>query len=305
MVGDEAVRQQLVAMLRTPLCNALESRPDLDALDGVDSHHRVGNVGVKFVEERRAQTHRHTAGDDAQPGADRVARLAQFVQRRFEFRHNAGVRREKRIALDLVPRFERNDDFTDLLHAAAHLRAVFLAQPLLRQGAGRHHRRRQARRGAAAATRIAHAVLAPVRIVGVTRAEGICNVYVVLALRVLVADQQRDRGTRRAALVNPGQDLDAVGLAPLRHMPRGARFAAIEIRLQVRFGERQAGRAAVNHATDGRPVRFTEIGDLQQVPESGASHGISDQYVVASPGIVSALAVRSEFGAAQGGDARH
>jgi hypothetical protein len=38
-----------------------EAVADLDALDGVDAHHGVGDVGIELVEQRLAQAHRHAA----------------------------------------------------------------------------------------------------------------------------------------------------------------------------------------------------------------------------------------------------
>jgi hypothetical protein len=55
-----------------------------------------------------------------------------------------------------------------------------------------------------------------------------------------------------------GQNLDGIGLAPLRHMPRGPRLAAIEFGLDVGLADRQSRRAAIDHAADRRPVRLTK-----------------------------------------------
>ena len=46
-------------------------------------------------------------------------------------------------------------------------------------------------------------------------AEGIDQFAVVLRSRIDVADQQRNRRTSAAALIDPGQDLDLVGLVTL------------------------------------------------------------------------------------------
>src|SRR5690606_27672496 len=86
-----------------------------------------------------------------------------------------------------------------------------------------------ARRTAPAAARIADAVLVPVAVVGVRGPELRRDVGVVLAARIGVADQQRDRGAGGATLVHPRQDLDLVGLASLRGVARAAGGPAFEV----------------------------------------------------------------------------
>jgi hypothetical protein len=164
------------------------------------------------------------------------------------------------------------DDAADLLHAAADARAVTRQQPLLRHRAGRHHRAvsRAEDRPPPRGSRSPY--LRHVRVVRVSGTEGVGKFRVVLAARILVADQQRDRRAGGHALVHAGQDLDTVGFAPLRHMARRAGPAPVEIVLQVLGRQRQPGRAAVDHAADRRSVRLAEVGDLQEVPEGGTGH---------------------------------
>ncbi len=65
------------------------------------------------------------------------------------------------------------------------------------------------------------------------------------------------------ALEDAGQDLDRVGFAPLRHVPRRAGLAAVELALDVRRIERHARRAAVDDAADRRAVRLAERGNAE------------------------------------------
>ena len=104
-------------------------------------------------------------------------------------------------------------------------------------------------------------------------AEGLADVAVVLAALILVADQKRDRRAGGLALVQPGEDFRSVGFAALGDMARGSGLAAVEIMLDVGLGERHAGGAAVDHATDGGAVRFAEDGDTEQFAECAARHG--------------------------------
>ena len=68
-----------------------------------------------------------------------------------------------------------------------------------------------------------------------TGAEFICDLGVVLALRVRVANQQADRRAGGFALEHTGKDFNFVFFTPLRDVTRGAGLAAIQINLQIRF----------------------------------------------------------------------
>ena len=167
---------------------------------------------------------------------------------------------------------ERDLNVAHLAHPADEAGAVLFAQPLLGHCGGGHHRGGQACRGAAAAARVAQAVLAPVGVVGMTGAKGVEQVGVVAAARILVADHQRDRRAGGHALVQARQDLDGVGLVALRHVAAGAGAAAVEVGLDVGLAQRHAGWAAVDHAADGRAMALAEVGDAKQVAEGAAGH---------------------------------
>ena len=119
---------------------------------------------------------------------------------------------------------------------------------------------------------IANAVFLPIGVVGVAGTERVGDRRVVLAARVLVADQERDRRAGGAAFENAGQDLDRVGFAALGDVARRAGLAPVEIVLDVGGGERKPGRTAVDHAADRRSVRFAERGDAKKPAEGVAGH---------------------------------
>jgi hypothetical protein len=75
------------------------------------------------------------------------------------------------------------------------------------------------RRGPSTTARIADAVFVPVGVVGMPRAELLGDPVVILASRVGVADQQRDRRARCDAFVNAGQELDGVGFVASGSVP--------------------------------------------------------------------------------------
>ena len=273
MVAGEAGRRQFVAMLAAALRDDAEAVADLDPLDGVQAHHREGDVGVEPVVQRFAQAHRHAVGAHLDARAAAVARLAQFVHVGLQPRHDAGVGRVERVQRDLRSILERDLDLAQLAHPAAERGAVLLLQPLARHRTGGHGGCRQPGRRTATAARIADAVLAPVGVVGMAGAEGVEQVAVVLAALVGVLDQQADRRAGGQAFVDARQDLDRIGLVALGHVAAGAGAAAVELGLDVFHAQRQAGRTAVDHAADGRAVAFAEIGDAKQVAEGAAGHG--------------------------------
>ena len=53
-----------------------KARTNLNAFDGIETHHGVGNVGIQAVINRLTQSNRHTAGHDANACAAGVARFA-------------------------------------------------------------------------------------------------------------------------------------------------------------------------------------------------------------------------------------
>ena len=171
------------------------------------------------------------------------------------------------------PVLEADGQLAQVRHAAGKAGAALLAQPLACHRAGGHGGRGQACRGSAAAARVAQAVLLPVGVVGVTGAKALRDVAVVLAALVLVADQQADRRAGGVALVDAGQDLHLVGLLPLGDELAAAGAAPVQLGLDVGLRQRQAGRAAVDHAADGRAMGFTEIRDGKQSAEGVAAHG--------------------------------
>mmetsp|Transcript_6445 Transcript_6445/g.26503 ORF Transcript_6445/g.26503 Transcript_6445/m.26503 type:complete len:304 (+) Transcript_6445:1709-2620(+) len=202
VVARKALGRQLIAMLAAFLRDRREARADLDALDRVDAHQRIGDVGIELVEQRRAQADRHAGGLHTDARTDRIAGLAQPVHIVLKFGNLAGVGGEERVLAHVLPAFEGDGDLAELRHAAAELGAISLLQPFAGHGPGAHHRRGQACGRTAAATRVAQAVFAPVGVVGMARAKGIEEVAVVLAALVGVLDQQADRRAGGQALVD-------------------------------------------------------------------------------------------------------
>ena len=124
VVGEKAGRRQLVAVRRAALLDRLEAGADLDALDRVDPHHRVGDVGVELVVERLAEADRHAARDDVDARAAAVAVLAQLVHVGLEAGDVARVGGEERVVRHVLHALERDRDRADLRHVAGERRAA-------------------------------------------------------------------------------------------------------------------------------------------------------------------------------------
>ena len=71
-----------------------------------------------------------------------------------------------------------------------------------------------------------------------------------------------------------GEDAHLVGLLALGGVLRLARFALVEIGLDLGLGDGDAGRAAIDHAADRRPVAFAPGGDAEQMAETVVRHGL-------------------------------
>src|SRR6185437_6059436 len=147
-------------------------------------------------------------------------------------------------------------------------------------GAGGNARRRLARALPSTTAIIAYAIFRQIGIVRMTGAELVADLRVVARTLVDILDYQRDRCSgrhlRRHAFVleHAGEDLHRVGFLALRYELGLARSAAVQIALDVRFGQRDAWRAAIDHAADRRPMAFAEGRDPKQVPEAVVRHGL-------------------------------
>ena len=265
-----------------------EAVADLDALDRVDAHQRGGDLRVELAVDRRAPTRRRALRDDFQHRPDRGARLADRVEVMDEAPDRLGVRREERIARDLVPIPMRavDDELAHLHQRGAHLDA---GNHLARDRAGGDPRGGLARRGAPAAAKVANPVFRLVGEVGVSRPVLVFDVAVVLGALIDVLDVDADRRAGRhlaaAALVkhHAREDARLVGLLALGGEARGSRPAAVEIGLDVGDVERDQRRAAVDHAADPRPVAFAIGGDPEQMAESVVRHGQPSGFPLSPP----------------------
>ena len=155
--------------------------------------------------------------------------------------------------------------------------------------AGRDPHRGFARRLPAAAAIVAHAVFDVIGVVGVAGPILVPDVGIILRALVDIVDHQPDRRAgrhlRAGRLVDEhaGEDPDLVGLLPLRGEARLARPPLVEIGLDVGLGQRDARRAAVDHAADRRPVALAKGRDAEQMAEGIERHRVFGPVL---PGVV-------------------
>jgi len=139
--------------------------------------------------------------------------------------------------------------------------------------AGRDPHRGLARRLAAAAAIVAQPVLDVISVVGVAGPVLVLDGGIVLRALVDIVDYQPDRG--------PGGDLRA-GRFIVEHARKDAHLsgscrcvrearlagpALVEVGLDIGLGQRDAGRAAINHAADRRPVALAKVVTRKRWPK--------------------------------------
>src|SRR5690606_16750613 len=110
-----------------------------------------------------------------------------------------------------------------------------------------------------------------------SRSEQVFDIAVILALLVGIFDEQPYRGAGREAFKHARQDFDLIFFATLRGKARCARFATVEIMLQIGFGQRHAGRTTINDTAERKPVAFTKRGHAKKLAYGITRHEHSRQ----------------------------
>src|SRR5262245_27820293 len=246
---------------------------DLDALDRVDAHQPFRKVGVELVVDRITQPDRNTGSHHLDHRAARAAALAHVVEIAFPALRRLAVGAPEGIVQGGVPVPLAAVDLlaAELDYGAAHLDAI--AQDLAGDGPGGHAHGGLARRLAAAAAIVSHAVLLEIGVVGVGRAELVLDLRIVARALIDVVDVQRDRCARGEALEHAGEYPDRIGFLALGDEARLAGPALVEPDLDVGFAQGKARRRAVDHAADRRAVAFAPAGEAEEGAEATAGHG--------------------------------
>lgn len=273
-------RDEGVVVLAAVHLGAVEAGADLEALDGGDGEHGVGEEGLELVKGRLAEP-RGGVADDAGDGAAgavvRVAQLGDLVLHAAVGRVVGAAHGEELVDLfagEVLAKAEEGGvgahglgvvkelDVADRGDKGDNLHPIGLLQPLLRDGTGGHARNGLARTTPAAARAGLDAVLlevGPIRMAGAgVQVDGL--VAVVLGALVLVGHGEEDGRAERAAVLDARVDRHAVLFVARRGDGGLAGAATVELGLDVGFGEGDVRGAVVDDARDGLAVGFTRAG---------------------------------------------
>src|SRR5690606_9813814 len=124
------------------------------------------------------------------------------------------------------------------------------------------------RRRSAAATMIAMAVFAPIRVIGVPGSEHLPEIVVLGRVNVRVIRDHGNRGAGGDALIHTGEDLGAIPLVARRRDLALANTATIQLMLDLLDRERQAGRHSFDHHAKRRSMGFAPGRQLEDLPEA-------------------------------------
>jgi len=114
-------------------------------------------------------------------------------------------------------------------------------------------------------------VFSLVRVIGVGRPEFAGDLSVIFGPSVFVAHHHRQGSAERFPFKNARQNLASVFLFPLRREFALTRTTAIQFSLNVRFGNVDPRRAAVDHHADTAAMRFAKSGHAKELAE-GVRH---------------------------------
>ena len=108
------------------------------------------------------------------------------------------------------------------------------------------------------------------------RARHIIHLTVITGTLILVAHQQADRGAKRFAIFNPGEDGHLVCFFPGCGEITLPGTPPIKLRLDISFRQLKAGRATINNRADTDTVRFTKSANAKQSTER-TGHQLNSQ----------------------------
>ena len=103
--------------------------------------------------------------------------------------------------------------------------------------------------------------------------EFVADLAIILGALIDILDQQPDGRAGGQLPLHPlvledaGENFHRIGFLALGDEFALAGTAAVQIGLDVGFGQRDAGRAAIHHAADRRPMAFAKGGDAEQMAE--------------------------------------
>ena len=259
-----------VVVLESGQFASLETRADFKSFGRRQAKHGFGQIGLQFVEDRIAEARRALANQAFDEPADRIALRSRFFDPRDHLFRRNGIRTTDRIGLDGFGGDAGGIDLRfDLMHPADPRQHLDAGMERVENLAGHHTGGNPPDgfpgRGASPALPIADTVFGLIGEIGVRRTEGRLHFAVSLGTRVLVADENGDRGAQGFALENAGQNFAAVGFFARGDDVALPRAPAIEFFLDVGFGQFQLRQAAIDDHPDPAAVGFPPRGDTEKL----------------------------------------
>ena len=121
-LARDAVHTPLdVAALVAALRHHGNTSADFDGFDGIDTHHRVSDIGIETIEYRLTETRRHAASNNRQLRADRVTLFADLPDEIFELLNARGIGTKEGIVVGRMGRYRFEHPVTDLTEVAVDL----------------------------------------------------------------------------------------------------------------------------------------------------------------------------------------
>src|SRR6266540_5809716 len=272
----------LVVEVRPRTRGPLESRPELDALHGVDGQHRLRQAPVELAVpvDVAPQAYRNTTGDDAKRPPERVAPLRRVVDGRHHAprRFGVGAANGRRFdVLDLhgvrAAALEPDVDGADRLGEAEDLDAE-VAEQLARDASGGNARGGLARgRALEHVADVGVAVLQGTREVGVPRTQAGHNLGLEAFLGgghlggpvdvVLVLEDEHDGAADRVAAAHAADDPGDVGLDLLPAATAVASLATRKVAAEVVLADLKPGRQSLDDDRQLWPMWFARGQETQ------------------------------------------
>lgn len=283
--GDEGV-----VVLAAIQAGGSEAAANLEAICRRNRHHGLGECGLKLIEAGFAKADGNVAdnaGDGSANAVELVAGLADVIFHLTgdvgvwaahweEFvdtvaRHRADeVGKFRAIADELTVNVGKEMNPADTRNKCDDLHSVSLVKPFLRDSSSRDTRNRFPGGASSSTGRGLDPILGEVRPVGMARARVEIDSLTAVVTRslVFVGDDQENGRSEGATGFDARVNSDAVFFVTRSRDGRLAWSAAVELRLDIRFGEGEAWRAVFDNATHGFAMGFSRC-----VHEEEASEG--------------------------------
>ena len=261
-----------VVVLASGLACAGKAAADLESLGGRQAHHRLCEVGFKFVEDRLAKPDRDAADDALDDTADAVTLGADFLDPLDHLPGGRGIGAAHGGGVDLGGRDACGvDRGVDVMNGAdpgdALVAGVQGADDFPRDDAGGDASDGLARGGAASSFPIPDAVFGLVGEIGMGGPEHGLHLGVGRGAGILVVDGDQDRGAKGLAVEDAREDAACVLLLPRGDDVALAGATTVELDLDLLGGDGEARRAAVDDAADSSSMGFPPSGDAEQGAE--------------------------------------